>query len=198
MKIAVWFPYYKFLDANVVESLIGMMSDIHGRGDVYYPVVAHSIGIDAARNMCAAVTLKDLSDMDYVLSLDTDHIYSAKALYALIEKMEANGWEQLSAAYRSRNSPAIYAHFQVVDGKHVKIDYPQTGIIECHSVGFGFNVLRLSFLKRMAEKHQILFKNHDVLHLGEDVYFCELQRKEGVPVRFDADTKVGHITSVVL
>jgi hypothetical protein len=199
MKIGIGIPFYKFMEGKAVESLITMMADIHNRGDVYLPIFAHSIAIDRARNMMVKVMVEQLPDVDYFLFIDTDQVYSAQALYTLIEKMEEHGFNQLSAAYIARGMPGHYAHCALrADGLAGKIPAPQQGIVECHSVGFGFNVMRRDFLIEMHERHKPLFKDHDVELMGEDVYFCALQRGEGVPVRFDADTKVGHISSIVL
>ena len=199
MKFAISIPFYKFMEGKPVESLIAMMADIHSRGDVYCPIFAHSIAIDAARNAAVKVFIKQTPDADYFLSLDTDQVYSAEALYSLVRTMEKNDYSQLSAAYIARSIPGYYAHCGFdKNGNGGKIPAPQKGIIECHTVGFGFNLLRNDFVKRMAGKHTVLFKSDPVKQLGEDVWFCDLQREEGIPVRFDADTKVGHVSSVVL
>jgi hypothetical protein len=205
MRIAISVPFYKFMEAKAVESLISMMAHIHSKGDVYYPVFSHAIGIDQARNIATKVIIEHIPEAEYVLFLDTDQVYSGEALYKLRDRMEKDGLVQLSAAYSARNMPGIYAHLKSnpETGKAWKITIEDTKdmngeLFSAYSVGFGFNLFKRDFLVEMSKKYKPLFKNNPEEQIGEDVYFCELQKKEGVKVLFDPKVRVGHISSVVL
>lgn len=203
MKIAVCIPFYKFMEAKAVESLVVMMADIHSRGDIYVPIVCHSLYIERARTALTKAVVKQAPDADFVLWIDTDHVYSSKALYSLIETMKREKLDMLSAAYTARNMPEFYAHCRYDGGTPMKIKKNgHKGLMECDVVGLGFSVFRPAFLRRMLEKHgEALFGNRSedgVLKTGDDRTFCDLARKAGQRVYFDADVQVGHISSVVL
>ena len=205
MKIAVCIPFYKFMEAHAVQSLITMMADIHNHGDVYIPVICHSIFIEKARAVLTETALTKIGDVDYILCIDTDHIYSATALYELIAAMEKEGLGMLSAAYNARNMPKHYAHIQMgKDGKTAsKIEVGKAkGVTECYAVGFGFLVFKPDFLRKMWNLHgPNLFVGgvqDGVMYTGDDIRFCELARQAGHNAHFHAGVKVGHISQVVL
>ena len=204
LKIAVLIPFYKFMDSKAVESLVAMMADIHSRGDVYMPVFCHSIMVEKARTLLTRAAVEQLPDADYVLWLDSDHVYSAKAFYGLVDAMDERKLDLLSAAYVARSMPGSYAHC-AFDQTGVARKIPSTvrdGIVECDVVGFGFLVMRPSFLKAMWEKYgEGLFVAGAVdgkMQASDDVRFCELARRDGHTVAFHAGIKVGHISQVVL
>jgi hypothetical protein len=200
MKIAVCIPFYKFMDALAVQSFIAMMADIHNRGDAYIPVTCHSLYIEKARTMLFKTVLEKVPEADYVLCVDTDHVYSATALYALLDKMNAQNLDMLSAAYVARGMPTLYAHCRLNEaGEMKKIPVGSvSGLVECDAVGFGFLVLRAAYVRRMFEKHGAALFETGANTGGEDLRFCEIAQREGGKVIFDADTKVGHISTIVL
>lgn len=199
LKIAVLIPFYRFMDGKAVESLIAMMADIHSRGDIYVPVICQNIFIESARAFLLKGTVEHVPDADYVLCLDTDHVYSATALYGLIDAMEANDLEWLSAAYACRGVPNVYAHLE--GSKKIKMG-TVSGIVRCDVVGFGFLVMRMRFMKHMWAKYgNTLFARSVVdgkIHVGDDVRFSELAAAEGHKPAFHAGIKVGHLSQVVL
>ena len=204
LKIAVLIPFYKFMDAKSVESLIVMIADIHNRGDVYVPIFCHSLLIEKARTLLIKTAVEQAPDADYVLCIDTDHVYSAKALYGLIEALEERNLDMLSAAYVARSMPGFYAHC-ALDAQGIARKIPSSvreGIVECDAVGFGFLLMRPSFLRKMWEKHAAGLFSAELkdgkMQASDDVRFCELARQEGHGVMFHAGIKVGHISQVVL
>ncbi len=70
--------------------------------------------------------------------------------------------------------------------------------IDCDVLGFGFLLMRQSFVKKMVDTYGddlFLFDIKD--NSTEDVYFCRQAKKLGTRVCFDADTIVGHLMMVV-
>lgn len=203
MKIAVCLPFYKIMETAAVESLVSMLSSITNKGDKYDVVFVHGLGISLARNTMFNQILKEPEGTyDYVLSLDTDHIYSAGVLYQLIGDIETlGGLDFISAAYASRgNKEQIYAHLAIPlenDPKRCAIPLNSvSGIVDCYSVGFGFVVLKPAFIKKMKDTFGILFKWADDTYTGEDVYFCRNAAKLGARVCFDADARIWHLGTV--
>lgn len=205
MKIAICIPFYKMMDTHAVQSLITMMADIHNRGDVYVPVVCQSMYITQARAFLVQTVLQHVPDADFVLCIDTDHVYDAKALYDLIGAMKEHSLDILSAAYVVRGGRGEWVHMKVNgDGKtpkRVPVGSVQ-GITEVDVMGFGFVVFRMALLRRLWDKHGLsLFAGgfqDGVVHVGDDVRFSELAKAAGEKIAFHAGVKVGHISTVVL
>lgn len=205
MKIAVLIPFYKTMDTNAVQSLITMFADIHSRGDIYIPVVCQSMYIDKARSFLVKTLVEHVQGVDYVLCIDTDHVYDANAVYGLIKAMEENNLDMLSAGYVGRGRPKHWVHLKAQNPGEQPTAIPVGGppeVTECDVVGFGFLVMKTAFLKQMWEKHGFkLFSggiDGDAVKVGDDVKFCELMKAEGKRVCFHAGIKVGHISTVVL
>lgn len=200
MKIAILIPFYKYMDALAVQSLVTMLADIHDHGDVYVQVFCHSLYIEKARSLLFKTVTENVPDADYVLCIDTDHVYSAKVLYALIERMEKEELALLSAAYRARGMVEFYAHCKKDEsGAMKKIPYtPLSGVIDCDSVGFGFLVLRGAYVRRVQEKHGSKLFDGGLSIGGEDLQFCKIAKEDGTRIAFDADQKVGHISTYAI
>lgn len=200
MKIAVLIPFYKFMDAPAIQSLVAMLADIHNHGDSYAPVMCHSLYIEKARTMLFGTVLQEVPDADFVLCIDTDHVYSSKALYSLISTMKEKGLDMLSAAYVARGLPSLYAHCRLNEAGEMKkiLVGAVSGVVECDAVGFGFVVFRMDYVRRMFEKHGASLFETGANTGGEDLRFCEIAKREGTPILFDAGTKVGHIATIVL
>lgn len=198
MKFAICLPVYKFMEDKPICSLLAMISDIYNKDDKIDLVFAHSIGVALARNLMFEQAIK--TDADYILSLDCDHIYRASALYALVDQMEKNNLQMLSAAYNARGQFDYYAHLKLGEKGKTKIPIlPKgTGIYECDAVGMGFCLFKREFVKMLSEKYKPLFRFADDTYSGEDVYLCQLVKQEGHKVCFDADIKVGHLSAMVL
>ena len=206
MNILILIPMYKMMEAEAVKSLLEMCIDIHNKGDNYNIAVSNNISIALARNNMFKLVAESGQRYDYVLSIDTDHLYSAKKLYDLINKMEDNELELLLAAYFvrgiSENKVRKFAHLKRNEkGVVTKIIYDPnnrpTGIIDVDIIGFGFVVLRPAFIKKIYDKHKVLFKMDPVDFTTEDVYFSKLVKEDGYRLCIDADTIIGHFMSVV-
>ena len=199
MKILALMPAQKVLMVEAVQSLVAFQADIYNRGDNVNICFTNGHNPVNARTSLANYVSK-ANEGDYVLWIDSDHIYAPKKFYTLVEKLEKNNLEMLSAAYLVRSKGRTTAHGSFLeDGsfKQHQIE-EQSGITDCDVLGFGFLVMKYSFLKRMVEKYP-----NDLFHMDcsnnstEDVYFCRQVKKEGVRICYDADTIIGHLTVVV-
>jgi len=199
MKILGCMPTQKVMDVNSVQSLVAFQADIYNRHDSlimtftngHNPVLSR---VSLMRN--AALT----EGVDYVIWLDSDHIYKAQAMYDLIKKMEENKLEALSAGYLVRSPCKTFAHGRFMeDGKFLQFDKSECkGLVDADVLGFGFFVMKHAFVKDMVDKYgSETFKMDYGDNTTEDVYFCRLMKKEGYRICFDADTIVGHIMTWV-
>jgi GT2 family glycosyltransferase len=199
-RIGICLPFYKIMETYAVESLLGMLSSITNRGDKYILFCVHGMGIAVARNKTFDMALEQ--ELDYILSLDTDHIYSAEVLYKLIQDLDDYDLQMVSAAYASRgNAEPVYAHVGFPDEsgsfKNAMIKLGSvSGLVDTYAVGFGFVLLRPEFVKKMKETFGLLFRWSDDKYIGEDIYFCRNAAKLGARVCFDADARVWHLGTV--
>ena len=105
----------------------------------------------------------------------------------------------LAANYYVRSAEKVSAHtrFDLNKGHFKKEEF--TGdVMECDIVGFGFLVMKWSFLKDMYQKYEKdLFLMDHTNNTTEDVYFCRKVKESGHKVLFHSGVTVGHIQSVV-
>lgn len=205
MKVAILIPIYKTMDAPCVQSLLEMTANLYGAGAQVRFFFAN--GFNAARaRVGLARTFYQQNDFgaDYVLWLDSDHIYNHKAFNALLEAMQKKDLPMLSASYKLRGSEETvhgiapagedFRHFHYRDLNAL----PEDEMVEADVVGFGFLLMRASFLREMWEKHgEELFKMDIGMNGTEDVAFCSWMKKDGHKVLFHPKVRVGHLELAV-
>lgn len=200
MKILILMPMYKMMDANCVISLVDFIQNLHEEG--HKAKITFVNGFNAAKAR-KALTMHaaqcDESQYDYVLWLDTDHLYKTSDLHKLIKKMRKEKLGMLSATYTLHGCSET-AHGIVENDvfRHFKQEELKKGIIDCTVVGFGFLVMEWSFLKYLWDRFgDSLFILDAKENCTEDVRFCRCVLDSGNRVCFDSDVKVGHIEVAV-
>ena len=190
-------PAYKYMEIPAVQSLVAMQADIYNKGDNINVAFVHGFNTAAARNNLFEYAASQ-TDVDYVLNIDSDHIYKASKAYALIEKLEENKLDMLSAGYFLRNG-RYFVHGRHLDGKFIKYKENEvSGIVDCDVIGFGFLLMKWDFVSKMVKAFpKDLFKLDVKDNTTEDVYFCRKAKEFGTRICFDADTIVGHLATVV-
>ncbi len=200
MKIEILLPIYRAMDAACVQSLVNLQSDLHLAGNDVKFCFANGFNAARARVGLARYAGEDNNfEADYVLWLDSDHIYTKENFDLLVKEIEERNLPMLSGAYKMRGSEQT-AHCGTKDGVVTHYHYrelnelPEGTLVECDVVGFGFLLMRASFLKEMWAKYkEDLFKLDAGANATEDVTFCNLARKEGHKVMFHPKARVGHV-----
>ena len=187
------------MDIPAVQSLVSLQADIYKRGDNINTVFINGFNAAKARTKLMEYASK-CTDVDYVVNIDCDQLYSSDDLYTIIDKIEKNNLDMLSAGYLVKDTTRFFAHGKFNDdGSFSKIhSNGASGIIDCDVLGFGFLVMKHSFVKKMVDTYKddlFLFDIND--NSTEDVYFCRQAKKVGTRICFDADTIVGHLMTVV-
>ena len=200
MKILALIPAYKMMDVPAVQSLCALQADIYKNGDNLNVAFINGFNAVKARSKLIEYA-SNQGDVDWVINIDTDHVYDSKDLYTLINKCKELNLEMLSAGYMLKDNSGNYAHGSFLeDGsfKHVHAD-ESGGIIDCDVLGFGFLVMRKDFVDKMVKTYGkddlFLFDVRD--NSTEDVYFCRQAKKIGTRICFDSDTVVGHLRLVI-
>ncbi|RLC88233.1 MAG: hypothetical protein DRJ03_03550 [Chloroflexi bacterium] len=201
MKILALMPCYKIMEVPAVQSLCALQADVYSRNDNMHIVFANGFNAPMARTSLYLYAVEKAGEVDWVLNLDSDHIYSAKALYSLIEIATEKNLPLLSATYFVRGMPKKTAHGRYVeDGKFEKFKEEELNgeLMEADVLGFGFLLMRQSFIKQMVEKYDRDIFHMDAHHNGDEaVYFCKKAQDLGHKMLFDPNNKVGHLTTVV-
>lgn len=200
MKVEILIPIHRMMDAPCVQSLLNMNCDFHDAGIQTKFCFANGFNAARARVGLAKYAGEDANyGADYYLWLDSDHIYQKVYFDELVKAIEANGLQMLSGSYKMRGSEET-AHGITENGKFRHFHYkelneaPEDKLFECDVVGFGFLVMKASFLKEMWAKYkEDLFKLDAVNNATEDVTFCNLVKQEGYKVMFHPKVRVGHM-----
>jgi GT2 family glycosyltransferase len=197
MNILALMPCYKIMEIDAVKSLTAFQADIYSRGDHLHIVYINGFNAVMARTMLAKYAAENPAD--WVIWLDSDHIYKASDLYALIERCEKDNLPMLSANYYLKSPGKVSAHTRLDAVKGHFTQAELTGdIVECDIVGFGFLVMRGSFIKEMVDKYgNDLFLMDNTNNTTEDVYFCRKVLECGNKVLFHSGITVGHLMTVV-
>lgn len=199
MKILALIPSYKIMDIPAVQALVSLQADIYKNGDNINTVFINGFNAAKARTKLLQYAAK-CTDVDYIINIDTDSVYTSQDMYTIIKKLEENKLEMLSAAYLVKDSSGYYAHGKYnEDRTFTKIhSLGMQGLIDCDVLGFGFLVMKYAFVKKMVDTYNddlFLFDIND--NSTEDVYFCRQAQKIGTRICFDADTLIGHLMMTV-
>src|SRR5574343_319130 len=199
MNILALMPASKVMEIAAVQSLVAFQSAIYNRKDNI--TIAFSNGFNAAKARTFLLHYAKDQKVDWVIWLDSDHLYNANAMYNMIEKMEKYDLEILSAKYYVRDATLkkVTAHGNFSNEGFKKFEEPVSGgIIDCDVVGLGFCIMRHSLVLKLIDSYnKDLFKFDLDDNSTEDVYFCRQLKKLGVRVCFDNDNTIGHLTSVI-
>ena len=192
-------PCQKVIQVEAVQSLIGMQAVVYNKNDGFKMLFTNGHNPVLSRvSLIRAAALEP--NVDYVLFMDSDHVYKAKHLYGLVDKMNEHNLDFLSAGYLVRGPCQTFAHgsFQE-DGSFKQLEKDQCkGLTECDVVGFGFYLFRHEFIKKIVDKHDKDLFNMDYAdNSTEDVYFCRKMKADGYKIYFDADNIVGHLSTWV-
>lgn len=199
MKILALMPTQKIMEIPAVQSLTAFQADVYRRKDALHIAFVNGFNPVLARTKLFEYAVKE--EADWVIWLDSDHIYKAKDMYALIEKCDDQGLPMLSATYYVRTTDKITAHGKYLEsGAFQKFSKSELNgsLVEADVIGFGFVVMRHSFMKTLYDKYKDdLFRMDATANSTEDVYFCRKAKEAGHKILFDPSIVVGHLTTVV-
>lgn len=186
------------MDASCVISLMDFSQNLTKDGHETKFVFTNGFNAAKARKALTKYAA-EAEGYDYVLWLDSDHIYKAESFYDLIKRMNKENVPMLSATYKLHGcSETAHGITEESGFRHFKDEELKEDLIDCTVVGFGFLVMTHEFVKQLWEKHgEKLFILDAKENCTEDVKFCRVVLDEGERVCFDPKVKVGHIELAV-
>lgn len=171
MKIVVGIPCMGTIHVGTVGSLLNLFKSYPDVDFLPY-LVGNSLVYDA-RNQILDYSNK--AQADYLLFVDSDIIFPAQALKALLDQNRPI----ISGIYWSRSEyvrkPIIYDHISPRNiFKHTaEIDHVKgqiQGCIEVKACGMGFCLIRQDIIQKIVKKHIAPFEPFK--GMGEDISFC--------------------------
>lgn len=200
MNIVVLMPLYKAMDAHCVISLIDFHQQLIADGHNLKFVFTNGFNAAKARRALSKFVGDCEDEYDYVLWLDSDHIYKKEDFYSLVKRIEKENIPMVSATYRLHGcSDTAHGITDEKGFRHYKQDELQgEELIDCQVVGFGFLLMKYKFMKELWNKHGLdLFVLDAKQNATEDVKFCRVVLDDGHRVCFDPQVRVGHIELAV-
>jgi len=139
----------------------------------------------------------ELSQFEYLLTIESDNMPEADGVLRLLEQMEANPkYNCIGGLYFTKGhggQPQIWG-----DPKDPVLNFrpqlpdPNGGLVECNGTGMGFNMWRLSMFKdKKLRKPWFVTQKKDGI-ATQDLYAWSDFKKYGYRCAIDCSVKVGH------
>lgn len=198
MKILVLIPAYKFMEIPAVQSLCALQNDVLKRGDSIELVFSY--GFNAAKSRAQMFDFAASKSADWVLCLDSDHVYPSQALYSLIERAESENLSLLSGTYFVRAAEQTIAHGSYKEGKYrqFKAEELNGHLVEADVLGLGFVIIRPQLIRALMKEHGREVFRMDAGENGDEaVHLCKVLKESGLKLLFDPSVKIGHLSTMV-
>lgn len=139
----------------------------------------------------------ELSQWEYILTIESDNMPPADGVLKLLEHMEAHpeldcigglyftkGEGGVAQIWGDPKDPVLNFRPQLPD--------PQGGLVPCNGTGMGFNLWRMSIFKdKKLRKPWFVTQKKDGV-ATQDLYFWTDAKKRGYKCAIACDVKVGH------
>jgi len=140
----------------------------------------------------------NLSEWEYLLTIEADNTPPADGVIRLLERFEENPqFSCLGGAYFTKGAGGVLQAWgdpmDPVTNFRPQLPDLNGGLVECCGTGMGFNLFKLSIFKDKRLRRP-WFKTQ--VHGGcstQDLYFWSDARKYGYRCAIDCSVKVGHI-----
>src|SRR3989344_5022404 len=195
-KIAIAIPIHNSVPAMCFANFVKMTSELAFKY-FYTTLIVDSTNISQARNLLVEAFLK--TDADYLLFLDSDMVVSSQQVDALVSLDK----DIASALCFSRGKNCIPAFRLMQNNEHFPVkNYPENALVEVSSVGMACCLIKRKVLEELGKKikSKILFdtKFKSVgMALGEDVFFCDLARKNNYKIFVHTGIIAQHFGGVI-
>ena len=188
-------PTHKAMEIDAVTSLLSMQQEIQECGDKFNLITHSGFNPYYSRNRLLKKAIE--LNPDWVLSIDSDHVYSKTVLYLLIKRdldiIAAKYYASGGVGYDRR--PLAMGRWKVGKFSLIRKSDEQSGLVEVDVVGFGFTLIKPSALKKIYEDGDNFMTPSATVHQTDDVLFCKRAKESGFKIYYDADITIGHITS---
>lgn len=206
VKIALGLPVYRSMSAHALAPLLG---ELAGTSLVTEILLESRPLVAEARNaICRdALELWDRGRVTHVVMLDDDVALPQGGLSMLAAAAETH--PAVTGVYYGRDGlPIVYAWppFRQVTVDAVQHEPGGDPLLRVQGAGLGCCILDLPLLLELAEamdgcawfQTPTTVKAGRVEYTGEDIFFCQLLERHGVPLWLHRDVVCGHVKETVL
>ncbi len=139
----------------------------------------------------------ELSQWEYLLTIESDNMPPADGVLKLLERMETNPqFSGIGGLYYTKGEggvPQIWGDVKdPVMNFRPQLPDVNGGLVECNGTGMGFNLWRMSLFKdKKLRRPWFVTQRKDGI-ATQDLYFAIDARKHGYRFAIDCSVKVGH------
>ncbi len=139
----------------------------------------------------------ELSQWEYILTLEHDNAPPADGVIKLVEQMEKHPELACIGGLYFTKGPGVVAQIWGDIKDPIQNFRPQApdlngGLVECYGTGMGFNLFRLSMFKDERLRKPWFKTQTENGVASQDLYFWVDARKYGYRCAIDCSVKVGH------
>lgn len=139
----------------------------------------------------------ELSNWEYILTIEHDNMPPAEGVLRLVERMEENPrFACIGGLYFTKGDGGVAQIWGDVKDPVLnfrpQLPDPRGGLVECNGTGMGFNLWRMKMFKdERLRKPWFVTQKHDGV-ATQDLYFWSNAKKWGYRCAVDCSVKVGH------
>lgn len=199
-RIIMIIPAGKSIPTKVYLSHCGL---IFPPNNASYRMAA--IGLEVGEAFSSAISEilahPELSQWEYILTIEHDNIPPQDGIIKLLKSMEANPeYSCIGGLYWTKGEegvPQIWGNPKDALNFRPQPPDPNGGIVECCGTGMGFNLWRLSMFKDKKLRKPWFKTLAGSEGVGtQDLYFWGDAKKNGYRCAIDCSVKVGHLDPV--
>ena len=150
--------------------------------------------LDNSRNTLVERALDQ--NPDYILFLDTDNILAANTIMGLVDSMEENNADIMSALYFEKSKPYFPVLRELRNDIFWRVDNVELNkVMRVDIVGMGCCIIKPSVFKKLKWpwfKYNYEKQGYKTTQIGEDIFFCRNVIKAGMKIFCNTGLVVGH------
>ena len=197
-RVLVLMPTYKWIPSKTFSSFWHLMYYFNQNYYVDMQFVENTL-IGQARDELfqKALTMMEKVKYDYVLWLDSDHIFEKEQFITLKKTMKKYKQDIVSALYFSRKvddiKPVMLLESDVKGMYNHIAEIPEDTLMEVDACGFGMMLMKQKVLKEIATKYPKPFTHDNIDNIGEDVLFFKRASEFGYKPVVDTSVVIRHM-----
>lgn len=185
MQVAICMPHLGLIKAQTVQSLVKLFKNIKVDWRV---LMAEGCILHVTRErLCKRAVELGCS---HVLFVDSDMSFEPEVL----DKLLARDKDIIGVLCNTRSEDKkLTVKIHDENGNIIK-EIDDSGLMKCAAVGTGFVLIKTEVFKKLP--HPWFFWESDEdgeCKTGEDMWFCNLARKNGFEIYCDCTIEIGHV-----
>jgi len=187
-KIAIATPTNRGFKPQTVLSLLNMVAS---HTDVAFHFVCATEGFTIAENRHYCVAKAQKEECSHILFIDDDMTFPKDTLTRLREHEKAVVGV-LSYSRKLPLTPTVAALGK--EGEPRLLEGTPEELFTCYSVGFGVILIDMKVFEKLPRPFfKFEVTNIGKVYIGEDEYFCNQARLNGINIYCDPTLSIGHV-----